>query len=277
MSAELSEFEKLLNDKKMIKKTQEENIKKYRDEQETFKKEAFEKLGTSYPIIIGRLDGEYNRIIKEALPHLKFTLPYKVATLSDGKTYAKEIKQKKEIKADTKYAIFITLYEHYELNHNYDKDYKCANGMLIFENGLVSFSRPSNDLYANYDSFSLRIPNHYLKNPKLLQDRLLDCAATHPEGDKKFQDSGCYVATAVYGSYDCPEVWTLRRFRDYQLAKTWCGRLFVHTYYAISPTLVKWFGNTEWFKNIFKPILDKMIDILQEKGVENTPYQDRNW
>ena len=24
----------------------------------------------------------------------------------------------------------------------------------------------------------------------------------------------CYVATAVYGSYDCPEVWTLRRFRD---------------------------------------------------------------
>lgn len=26
---------------------------------------------------------------------------------------------------------------------------------------------------------------------------------------------GCYVATCVYGSYDCPEVWTLRRFRDY--------------------------------------------------------------
>ena len=26
---------------------------------------------------------------------------------------------------------------------------------------------------------------------------------------------GCYVATAVYGSYDCPQVWTLRRYRDY--------------------------------------------------------------
>ena len=24
---------------------------------------------------------------------------------------------------------------------------------------------------------------------------------------------GCYIATCVYGSYDCPEVWTLRRFR----------------------------------------------------------------
>ena len=58
----------------------------------------------------------------------------------------------------------------------------------------------------------------------------------------------CYVATAVYGSYDCPEVWTLRRFRDDSLAETWYGRAFVKTYYAISPTLVKWFGHTEWFK-----------------------------
>ena len=31
---------------------------------------------------------------------------------------------------------------------------------------------------------------------------------------------GCYVATAVYGSYDCPEIWTLRRFRDKVLART---------------------------------------------------------
>lgn len=91
------------------------------------------------------------------------------------------------------------------------------------------------------------------------------------------QSAGCYVATAVYGSYDCPEVWTLRRYRDNQLAKTWYGRLFIHTYYSISPILVKWFGNTQWFKNMWKPRLDKMVDKLQKEGVENTPYQDRNW
>lgn len=95
--------------------------------------------------------------------------------------------------------------------------------------------------------------------------------------NEKKQSNGCYVATAVYGSYDCPEVWTLRRYRDNQLAKTWHGRLFIHTYYAISPTLVKWFGNTQWFKNMWKPKLDKMVDRLQKDGVENTPYQDRNW
>ena len=57
-------------------------------------------------------------------------------------------------------------------------------------------------------------------------------------------NGGCYVATAVYGSYDCPQVWTLRRYRDYTLAETWLGRLFILLYYAISPTLVKWFGET---------------------------------
>lgn len=30
---------------------------------------------------------------------------------------------------------------------------------------------------------------------------------------------GCYVATAVYHSYNCPQVWTLRRFRDGVLAE----------------------------------------------------------
>ena len=89
--------------------------------------------------------------------------------------------------------------------------------------------------------------------------------------------AGCYVATAVYGSYDCPEVWTLRRFRDNTLAETWYGRAFIHTYYAISPTLVKWFGHTEWFKKMWKEPLDSLVNKLQSQGVENTPYNDRIW
>ncbi|MBR0156619.1 MAG: hypothetical protein IJM20_03750 [Clostridia bacterium] len=94
------------------------------------------------------------------------------------------------------------------------------------------------------------------------------------EGLKK---SGCYVATAVYGSYNCPQVWTLRRYRDYGLAQTRRGRAFIKTYYAISPTLVKWFGNTEWFKKMWRGKLDRMVYDLQKKGYEDTPYEDRKW
>lgn len=96
-------------------------------------------------------------------------------------------------------------------------------------------------------------------------------------GVDEYNAGGCYVATAVYGSYDCPQVWTLRRFRDNTLASTWYGRAFIRTYYAISPTLVKWFGHTAWFKNMWRSKLDRMVEALQKQGVDSTPYQDRNW
>ena len=95
--------------------------------------------------------------------------------------------------------------------------------------------------------------------------------------NSKAVKKGCYVATAVYGSYDCPEVWTLRRYRDNTLASTWYGRAFIKTYYAVSPTLVKWFGNTDWFKNMWKPTLDRMVAKLNNNGVEDTPYNDKQW
>ena len=91
-------------------------------------------------------------------------------------------------------------------------------------------------------------------------------------GNKK---NGCYVATCVYGSYDCPEVWTLRRFRDYTLDSTWYGRLFIKCYYAISPTILKWFGETKWFKSFWKSKLDRMVYYLNNQGVENTSYTDK--
>ncbi len=98
----------------------------------------------------------------------------------------------------------------------------------------------------------------------------------YPQAPTNTSDStsgGCYVATAVYGSYDCPQVWTLRRYRDKRLAKTWHGRAFIKTYYAISPTLVKLFGQSEWFKKFWRGKLDKFVAKLQLNGFESTPYE----
>ena len=78
------------------------------------------------------------------------------------------------------------------------------------------------------------------------------------------------------GAITLPE-YIARRFRDNTLAETWYGRTFIHAYYAISPTLVKWFGETAWFKNMWKPTLDRMVARLNGEGVENTPYNDREW
>ncbi len=114
------------------------------------------------------------------------------------------------------------------------------------------------------------------------QPEPLPIAGEDPQPQKTTQPAttssgGCYVATAVYGSYDCPEVWTLRRFRDSTLAKSFIGRAFIHTYYAISPTIVKLFGENKWFKAMWRKPLDKMVAKLNARGTENTPYDDIDW
>lgn len=126
-------------------------------------------------------------------------------------------------------------------------------------------------------SFQEKIDKYDKTNPKKVDNTPESANITATSQKKNRNSSGCYVATAVYGSYDCPEVWTLRRYRDFTLAETWYGRAFIRTYYAISPTLVEWFGHTEWFKKMWKGKLDRMVKNLQENGVEDTPYEDKNW
>lgn len=98
--------------------------------------------------------------------------------------------------------------------------------------------------------------------------------AKNKGGGKGPKKDGCYIATAVYGSYDCPEVWTLRRLRDYRLKQTALGRKFVRCYYAVSPAFVKWFGEISWMKRFVRQILDRLVSRLKKEGIEDTPYND---
>ena len=76
---------------------------------------------------------------------------------------------------------------------------------------------------------------------------------------KKRKKSGCYVATCVYGTYDCPQLWVLRRFRDDVLEQSWVGGRFIVIYYAISPTLVKLFGGRKTITAQWRRMLDPFV------------------
>ena len=86
---------------------------------------------------------------------------------------------------------------------------------------------------------------------------------------------GCYIATAVYGSYDCPEVWMLRRFRDEVLRASVLGRLFIRGYYAVSPGLVRHLGSKPLFQKPVKMALDSFVSNLKKAGFRDTPYHGR--
>ena len=77
---------------------------------------------------------------------------------------------------------------------------------------------------------------------------------------------GCYIATCVYGSYDCPEVRVLRRFRDEYLKRSVPGRNFVRFYYAVSPVAVHHLGRFHVVRRVWKRMLDPIVTGLRRKG-----------
>ncbi len=87
--------------------------------------------------------------------------------------------------------------------------------------------------------------------------------------------NGCYIATCVYGSYDCPEVWVLRRYRDFKLSSNCFGKLFIKFYYSISPTIVRIFGSTLLFHKFWRRILNKKVSNLVKAGYSSLPYNDK--
>lgn len=87
-----------------------------------------------------------------------------------------------------------------------------------------------------------------------------------------YTKQGCYIATCVYGSYDSPEVCTLRRFRDYKLKRTVKGRAFIFFYYLISPKLVLLIGHRNWFRKLAKKHLDSFVASLQKQGYSSDKY-----
>lgn len=172
-------------------------------------------------------------------------------------------------------------------NSGYDENFRrevyAGRCMLFFKMGMAQKSSGHEIMkFMSLDSFKKAL--HCAEESKAdanvinaIQQQIKALDPNYQIPKKQTSSEGCYIATAVYGSYDCPQVWTLRRYRDYTLAQTWYGRTFIRTYYAISPTLVKWFGHTNWFRNMWKPRLDRMVRKLNDKGVSDTPYQDKKW
>ena len=72
----------------------------------------------------------------------------------------------------------------------------------------------------------------------------------------------CFIATAVYGDYDHPQVRELRRFRDQVLLRSAAGRRFVRWYYRVGPGWAEWVeGNVE-VKRLIRGVLNSILWIF---------------
>jgi hypothetical protein len=74
---------------------------------------------------------------------------------------------------------------------------------------------------------------------------------------------GCFVATAAYGSTMQPSVALLRQFRDGALLKSPLGRLFVATYYALSPPLAGLIASDERLRSGARTLLQPVVALAR--------------
>ncbi len=71
--------------------------------------------------------------------------------------------------------------------------------------------------------------------------------------------SGCFIATAAYGSYLHPQVQLLRHFRDNYLLTNVPGRVFVTLYYRYSPPLADFIARHPFLRGVTRLFLTPII------------------
>lgn len=82
---------------------------------------------------------------------------------------------------------------------------------------------------------------------------------TSSKGQSNTSDSGCFIATEIYGNINAKEVLILRNWRDRTLNTNILGRKIVKVYYRYSPLLVRKIKDNILIKTIIRKQLDLFI------------------
>lgn len=84
------------------------------------------------------------------------------------------------------------------------------------------------------------------------------------------QKSGCFIATAAYGSELAPQIYLLNRFRDNVLLHSNTGRVFVKIYYWTSPPLARVIVRSKVLRLITRTLLiSPFVHLLQLTAGKN--------
>ncbi len=95
----------------------------------------------------------------------------------------------------------------------------------------------------------------------LYEDKTIDdFSQTLVENTKE----SCFIATAVYGSYDHFDVATLRKFSDNILKPLILGRALIEFYYCFGPAWAEKFSHHNKTKRVVHTVLQKIVTGLKQ-------------
>jgi hypothetical protein len=103
----------------------------------------------------------------------------------------------------------------------------------------------------------------YCRTPYLYTDLPQDIKAQFNQA--RGVGGGCFIATAAYGTSLAPEINVLRKWRDLKLKKSIEGRIFIKTYYAVSPYIASVIAKSETLKHLTRKILTPIVMRFKRK------------
>jgi hypothetical protein len=83
---------------------------------------------------------------------------------------------------------------------------------------------------------------------------------------EKPQKSGCFIATAAYGTPFASEIQTLRSFRDILILRSNLGKEFVLFYYKLSPFIANGIRPSRKLRRIVRTLLVPIVKVFKRLG-----------
>ena len=82
--------------------------------------------------------------------------------------------------------------------------------------------------------------------------------------------SGCFIATATYGTPFSKEIQILRDWRDKKLKNYWAGRWFIDLYYFLSPPIANFIRDKPLLRKVVRIMLNPFVDFLKRRYNKST-------
>jgi len=140
------------------------------------------------------------------------------------------------------------------------------------EKDSIRIFRPKRVKYVNITDLIFFPPKNFSAEDFLKRNLTFPEKSTEkfsqriPEKEK----SGCFIATASYGTPHAEEIDILRDFRNKILKRRRLGNLIVNLYYAYSPPIAKLISESEVLKSLVREcFLSPMVKIMKKIDFKN--------